>query len=210
MWHNKGVIYDTLANPEVVAKTITSLKSNGINAMVVKDGLEAKQRVLEMIPEGAEVFTMQSMTLKTLEIDKAINESGKYNSVRNQLMKLNRQTQSLQMQKMGAAPEYCVGSVNAITEDGKVVIASNTGSQLSAYVYGSAHVIWVVGTQKIVPDLDTALKRINDHVLPLESDRINKAYNLTTGSYVSKLLIITREISPTRLTLIFVPEVVGY
>ena len=99
------MIYDTLANPEVVAKTITSLKSNGINAMVVKDGLEAKQRVLEMIPEGAEVFTMQSMTLKTLEIDKAINESGKYNSVRNQLMKLNRQTQSLQMQKMGAAPE---------------------------------------------------------------------------------------------------------
>ncbi len=202
--------YDQLVDPEIVAKTIASLKNNGINAVAVKDGLEAKQKVLEMIPEGAEVFTMQSMTLKKLGIDTAIDESGKYNPVRNQLMKLDRQTQSLQMQKLGAAPEYTVGSVHAVTQDGKVVIASNTGSQLAAYVYGSAHVIWVVGTQKIVPDLDTAFKRINDYILPLESDRLNKAYNLTVGSFVSKLLIINREINPTRLTLIFVPEVIGF
>ncbi len=202
--------YNQLASQETVAKTSAGLKANGINALVVKDGLEAKQKVLEMIPEGAEVFTMQSMTLKALEIDIAIDESGKYNSVRNQLSKLDRQTQSLQMQKLGAAPEYSVGSVHAVTEDGKVVIASNTGSQLPADAYASAHVIWVVGTQKIVPDLDTAFKRIYDYVLPLESDRLNKAYNLNTGSFVSKLLIINREVNPTRLTLIFVPELIGF
>ncbi len=202
--------YDQLARPESLAKTSTALKSNGINVMVVKDRLEAKQKVLEMIPEGAEVFTMQSMTLKTLEIDKAIDESGKYSSVRNQLSGMNRQTQSLQMQKLGAAPEYAVGSVHAVTEDGKIVIASNTGSQLPADAYASAHVIWIVGTQKIVPDLDTAFKRIYDYVLPLESDRLNKTYNLTTGSFVSKLLIINREVNPTRLTLIFVPELLGF
>ncbi len=202
--------YDQLASSEIVTKTIEALKKNGINAMVVKDRLEAKQKALEMIPEGSEVFTMQSMTLKTLEIDTAIDESGKYNSVRNQLSKLDRQTQSLQMQKLGAAPEYCVGSVHAVTEDGKVVIASNTGSQLPADAYASAHVIWIVGTQKIVPDLDTAFKRIYDYVLPLESDRLNKTYNLTTGSFVSKLLIINREVNPTRLNLIFVPELIGF
>lgn len=202
--------YNQLASPENVTKTIASLKNNGVNAVMVKDGLEAKQKVLELLPSEAEVFTMSSVTLETLGIAAEINQSNKYNSVRNQLNQMNRQTQSLQMQKLGAAPEYCVGGVNAVTQEGKIVIASNTGSQLSAYVYGSAHVIWVVGTQKIVPDLDTALKRVNDYVLPLESDRINKAYNLTTGSYVSKLLIINREINPTRLTLIFVPEVLGF
>mgnify|MGYP001578730343 CR=1 FL=1 len=202
--------FNELANSETVAKTITNLKNNGINPELAGNGQQAKDRVLEILPAGAEVFTMQSMTLKSLEIDTAINESGKYNSVRNQLSQMDRKTQSLEMQKLGATPQYSVGSVHAVTEDGKVVIASNTGSQLGAYVYGSAHVIWVVGTQKIVPDLDSAFKRIYDYILPLESDRLNKAYNLTAGSYVSKILIINREINPSRLTLVFVPEVIGF
>jgi hypothetical protein len=112
------------------------------------------------------------------------------------------------MIKLGATPEYSVGSVHAVTEDGTVVVASNTGSQLSGYVAGAAHVVWVVGTQKIVANLDEAMKRIYEYTLPLEDERALQAYGV--HSNVSKLLLVHREAMPGRTTLIFVKENLGF
>ena len=202
--------WDTLANEESIDKTITALKNAGIESVVVETGSDAKKKLLDLLPKNAEVMQMTSVTLDTIGVSQEINESGNYDSVRNKLNKLDRATDSLKMQKLGSAPEWTVGSVHAITEDGKVVIASNTGSQLPAYAYGSPHVIWVVGTQKIVKNLDDATKRIYDYILPKESVRLNKQYNMTTGSFVSKLLIINREFVPQRITIIFVKEKLGF
>lgn len=201
--------FSVLASDEVIAKTINALMTNGINAVIAENTEEAKRKVFEIIPQNAEVMTMSSITLETVGIDKEINESGKYNSVKNKLAKLDRKTQGLEMQKLGAAPEYAVGSVHAVTENGEVVIASNTGSQLPSYAYASAHVIWVVGTQKIVANLDEGMERIYDYVLPLESERVNKLYGIPKSN-VSKLLIINKEITPNRITLIFVKEKLGF
>ena len=95
-----------------------------------------------------------------------------------------------------------------VTEDGKVLIASNSGSQLPGYAYGSSHVIWVVGTQKIVNNIDDGMKRIDQYVLPLESERAHKAYGVP-GSFVSKLLIFNRE-NPGRITMILVKQPLGF
>ncbi len=204
--------WDTLASDESLEKTIAALKENGIESIIVDSKEQAKEKVLEFIPKKSEVMTMTSITLETVGLTDALNESGEYDSVKQKLMKLDRNTQAREMRKIGAAPEYAVGSVHAVTEDGKVVIASNTGSQLPAYVYGSAHVIWVVGTQKIVKNLDDATKRIYDYVLPLETQRARKAYNLpdTFNSAVSKMLIINKEIAPKRLMIVFVKETLGF
>lgn len=201
--------FAVLASDQSIQKTIGALKANGINAVVVENAEKAKKKVFEIIPQNAEVMTMSSVTLETIGIDKEINESGKYSSVKNKLFKLDRKTQGLEMQKLGAAPEYAVGSVHAVTEDGKVIIASNSGSQLPAYAYASAHVIWIVGTQKIVKNLDAGMKRIYDYVLPLESEHMNKLYGIQKSN-VSKLLIINKEINPQRITLIFVKEKLGF
>lgn len=204
--------WNTLATDDVITKTITSLGKNGITAHVVETGEEAKKKVLEMIPKKAEVMTMTSVTLETIGVTQEINESGKYDAIKPKLMQMDRNTQGLEMQKLGAAPEYTVGSVHAVTQEGNILIASNTGSQLSAYIYGSAHVIWVVGTQKIVATTDEGIKRIQEHILPLESQRARKAYGLpdTWNSFVSKLLIINKEVNPQRLTIIFVKEPLGF
>jgi len=202
--------WDQLADKETIDKTIQALKANGIEAKFVETREEAKKAALALIPEGAQVFTQTSMTLQAIGILQDLNESGKYDSVRNKLNSMNRETQGLEMQKLGAAPEYSIGSVHSVTEDGHVLIASNTGSQLPAYVSSSAHVIWVVGSQKIVKDTDEAMKRIYEYVLPLESERANKAYNISTGSNVNKLLIINKEVKPGRITLIFVNEKLGF
>ncbi|OGG20184.1 hypothetical protein A3D03_00545 [Candidatus Gottesmanbacteria bacterium RIFCSPHIGHO2_02_FULL_40_13] len=153
-------------------------------------------------------MNMSSVTLETLGLDKEINESGRYDAVKPKLAKMDRETQSIEMQKLGSAPVWAVGSVQAITESGQVIIASNTGSQLPAYAYGSAHVIWVVGTQKIVKNLDEGMKRIYDFVLPLETEHMQNLYKM--NSNVSKLLIINKEFIAGRLTVIFVKEKLGF
>ena len=202
--------WDTVANEESLNKKVEALNANGVTAIVVESGEDAKAKVLELIPEGVEVMTMTSKTLEAIGVDTVINESGKYDAVMPKLYSMNRQTDGIAMQKLGSAPEYAIGSVHAVTEDGKVVVASGTGSQLPAYAYGSAHVVWVVGAQKIVKNLDDAMTRIYEYVLPLESERANKAYNITTGSYVSKVLIFNKEITPSRITMILVKEKLGF
>ena len=200
-----------LADQTTVDKVLIALRKNNITAFSVKSGKEAKLKVLELIPENSEVMLATSVTLETIGVNEAI-DTGKYISVKNKLAKMNRVTQSLEMQKMGAAAEYIIGSVHAVTEEGHVFIASNSGSQLPGYAYGSAHVVWVVSTKKIVKDSDQALKRIYEHCLPLETIRARKAYGLPEDwdSFVSKLLIINKEQTPNRITLIFVDEDLGY
>ncbi len=120
--------FDELANDQTITNAIKALKTSGIEAMVVENGLDAKEKVIQLLPKGAEVMNMSSVTLETIGIDKEINESGNYDAVKPKLMKMDRQTQAVEMQKLGASPQWAVGSVHAVTEDGKVIIASNTGS----------------------------------------------------------------------------------
>lgn len=200
--------WNQLADKETIDRTITALNANGIEAKFVENGEEAKKLVFSQIPEGAEVMTMSSVTLDTLGISKEVQESSKFNSVKNKLNKMDWKTQSQEMQKLVSASEWTVGSVHAVTADGHLLIASNSGSQLPAYAAGSPHVIWVVGKQKIVKDTDEGIKRIYEYILPLESDRARKVYGI--GSNVSKLLIINKEVKPGRLTVILVNERLGF
>lgn len=124
-----------LASNQTIAKTVKALEKNGIKAIVTESGSEAKKKVLEMLPVGAEVFTMTSQTAEAVSLAKEINESKRFNSVRNKLMAMDRNTQGREMVKLGAAPDWVVASVHAVTEDGYLLIASNTGSQLSAEAY---------------------------------------------------------------------------
>ncbi len=105
-----------------------------------------------------------------------------------------------------------VGSAHAVTETGTVMVASNTGSQLPAYAYAAGTVIWVVGTQKIVKDVEEGLRRIHEHVLGLESARARKAYGLpeSWSSFPSKILLFNRELQPGRAKIVLVDEVLGF
>lgn len=202
--------WKTIPTEDVIQKTAEALTKNGYTAVVVETAKDAKHKALLMISEGAEVFTMTSVTLDTISLSKEINESGKYKAVRPKLLAMDRDTQASEMQKLGATPDYAIGSVHAVTQEGSLLVASQTGSQLPAYVYGAAHVIWVIGAQKIVKNTSEGMKRIYDYVLPLESERANKAYHITSGSFVSKLLIMNREINPTRAHVILVKETLGF
>lgn len=201
--------FTQLATSEAVAKTIAALKANGIEAIAVKDREEAKNKLFELLPKGASVMNMSSTTLDQIGASQEIVESGQYDSVKKKFSSMDSKTQGAEMRMMGAAPEWTVGSVHAVTQDGKVMIASNTGSQLPAYAYGAGKVIWVVGGQKIVDTMETGFKRIYEHSLVLESERAKKAYGVP-GSSVNKILIVNKEWQSGRITIIFVNEVLGF
>src|SRR5215211_5238793 len=197
-----------LASDEQIERTVEALEANGIHAIVAANGEEAKRIFFELIPEGAEVFLGASVTLETIGIKDIIDKSGRYEAVRPKMFAMDRATQAQEIRKLGGAPDYAAGSVHAVTEDGQVLIASNTGSQLGPYASGAGKVIWVVGAQKIVKDLNEGLKRIYEYDLPLETEHMRQLYNMPTN--VSKVLVVNREIRPNRITMIIVKEELGY
>lgn len=197
-----------LASNKTIAKVVLSLEKNGIKTMVAENGNEAKKKVLSILPDGAEVFTMTSQTAEVVNLAKEINESARFSSVRNKLMAMDRNTQGREMAKLGASPEFVVGSVHAVTEDGHLLIASATGSQLSAEAYSGGKIIYLVGTQKIVKDTQEGLRRIYEYSYPLEDERAQKAYGMRSG--VNKILIINKEVMPDRITVILVKENLGF
>lgn len=198
-----------LPRKDTIQKTIEALKKNNINAFLVETKEEAKRKFFEILPEGAEVLNSASVTLDSLGISKELTQSGRYNALKNTLMKMDRATQGREMQRLGSAPEWATGSVHAITWDGQILIASKSGSQLPGYAYGSDHVIWVVGAQKIVENINEGIKRIYEHSLPLESERVKKAYGME-HSDVARILFINQEAKPGRSTVIFINQVIGY
>ena len=200
--------YGQLATDEAIQKTSQALKENNIKVEVAENGEEAKRRVLELLPGRAEVFTMTSQTLEAIGLDKEINESGKYNAVRPKLMAMDFKTQAREMAKLGAAPDWVVASAHAVTEDGHLLIASNTGSQLSSEAYAGEKIIFVVGAQKIVKDTAEGLKRIYEYSFPLEDERARQAYGMPSA--VNKILIINKEAMPDRIFVFLVKEKLGF
>lgn len=186
-------------------KVTAALTNNGFNVRIVDDLREARQAVLDIIPLASEVFTATSVTLDEAMLTEDLN-SLNYISVRDGITGLGK-SDALERRRYGSGSEYTVGSVHAITEDGQVVIASASGSQLPNYAYGAEKVIWVVGSQKIVKDLNEAFDRIEQHTLPLEDERAKKAYGV--GSVISKLIIYKSD-PQKRVTIVLVKEAVGY
>lgn len=196
--------WDQLASDSSIEKTVSALKANGIEAMVVNNREEAKEEVFKIIPEGAEVMTMTSRTADETGVTDEIMESGRFKPARKAFASLDKKEQ----RRLGAAPDWTIGSVHAVTEDGKVIVASATGSQLPAYAYGAEKVLWIVGAQKITKNVDEGMRRIEQYVFPLEDERAKKAYGV--GSGINKLLIFNREFAPGRIKMILVKENLGF
>jgi LUD domain len=174
---------------------------------ILDDAAAARARVKELIPGGASVFTGASETLRLSGIEEDINKSGRYDSLKSR-PPTDRATQRNEIWAALSTPDVLVGSVAAVTETGSLVAASASGSQLPGYAGAAAHVIWVVGAQKVVPDLTAALRRVEEHCLPLESERAMRVYG--RPSAINRVLILNAEPEPGRGTVLLLREAIGF
>jgi hypothetical protein len=189
-------------------RAASALTAHGFTAEILDDAAAARIRIKDLIPEGASVITGASETLRLSGIDVDINTSGRYQALKPHLLAMDRVAEADEMRRLLASPDVIVGSVAALTETGSLVVASGSGSQLPGYAGGAARAIWIVGAQKVVPDLSTALRRVEEHALPLESARTQEVYGWPSA--VNRLLILNAEFHPGRGTVLLLREAIGF
>jgi len=200
--------WGTRADDVRVKRAMAALQANGITVLRASDAAAAKRIVLDLIPVASPVHQGASQTLDVLGITYEIEKSGRYAALRPRIWSMDRDTEADEIRRLGAAPDVMLGSVHAVTETGSLLAASMSGSQLGPYVSGAGRVILVVGTQKIVHDIEEGLLRINEYAWRLEDARAQAAYGI--HSAVNKVVIINREITPGRITVVLVDEVLGF
>ena len=203
-----AALWTSPAPADRLERAAAALTAHGFTVEILDDVAAARARIQALIPPGASVFTGASETLRLSGIETDINASGRYDAIRPRVLAMDRATEADAIRRLLASPDVAVGSVHAVTETGSLVIASGSGSQLPGYAGGAARVIWIVGAQKIVPDLETALRRVEEHCLPLESARTQAAYG--SPSAINRLLVLNAELHPGRGFVLLLREAIGF
>lgn len=203
--------YNELPQQESIDKTVQSLKSNNFEPVFVQTRQEALQKVKDLLPSGAEVMNGSSETLREIGLlDILKSKDHDWNNLHDQILAETDEEKQSKLRKQSVISDYYLGSVHALTENGEMVISSNSGSQLPHLVYTSPNIILIVGAQKITPNLEEAFRRIEQHVVPLEDKRMQEAYGV--GTLHAKTLIFRKEnpASGRKITVIIVNEKLGF
>lgn len=183
------------------------LKAANFEVVVVDDASQARNEVMQRIPEGASVHSGKSKTLEDAGIFAELMDSDKYDFIRKRTSKMDRRTQGDDIRRAWAAPDVMISSANAVTETGQIVITSASGSQIGPIASGAGHLILVIGSQKLVPDLETAFERIRQHVFPYEDARLRE--QMGVGTKITRTLILDQDFVPGRTTIVLVRQPIG-
>jgi len=200
--------WETLPGQKTIQMTIDALNSRGFKAELISDRRGALEKVVSLLPEGAQVMTGGSTTLEEIGFTKLL-ASGNHSwvNLKGQVVAEKDAERQLAMRRQAVFADYFLGSVHAITTAGELVAGSATGSQLAAYAYGGKNLILVVGTQKITANLEEALRRLREHTTPLEDERMKSLG--APGTYLSKIFIYERE-ARRNVCVILVNEKLGF
>lgn len=184
--------FKTLATPESISKTLVSLTANMFQPIQVASKEEALEKIRELIPEGASVMNGASETLREIGLIEVLKtKNHPWRNLHDSIIEETDSAKQGQLRRESVLSDYYLGSVHALTEEGELVISSNSGSQLPHLAFTSPNLILVVGAQKIVPTLTDAFKRIEEYVIPLEEARMKEVYGF--GTTHAKTLILRRE-----------------
>lgn len=196
------------ADHATIQRTVEALRARNINALVAETGEEAKEQLAHMIPEGAAVFKSTSETLDSIGYSDYLRQSGHYQDLQAAIGAESDPAKQRELRRLSTVAEYFIGSVHAIAVTGEVVIASGSGSQIGAYVYGAKHVIWVASVQKICPTLTDAITRVRGYALARHDQWLEERGR--AAAPIGKLLIFENEQAAGRVSMILIKENLGW
>ncbi len=200
--------WDTLADDKTLEKTAKALAERGFGVIIVKDRNDAKAKLFELLPIGSEILENSSTTLDEIGVGEELGKGGRYVSIRKKITSINDKGERDKARRASATCDYAIGSVQAITQDGEVLVASQSGSNIAPYAFCAKNVVWVAGTNKIVKDRDKGIRRLYEHCLVLENERAKRVYGFPSS--LNKMLILEKEPNPGRIKLILVKEKLGF
>lgn len=203
--------YTKLASAEAVNTTTEALDKKGMEVFTVENKDQALEKIKTLIPAGASVMNGSSVTLEQIGFLKFL-KSGKHGwiDLNAKVNAENDKEKRAKLRKEAVTSDYYLGSVHALVQNGEFVVASNTGSQLPHIVFTSANLLFVVSTKKIVPSSEDAMKRLTEHVLPLENKHMMDLYNM--GTNLNKILFFKGESAylGRKIRFILVKENLGF
>lgn len=206
------------ANKIKIETVIKGLEKRNMAGYYAEDKKEALKLVLDMIPEGATVGKGGTETMNQIGIIPILKE-GNYTYL-DSFGSMDPEVQKETKRKIFSA-DVMLTSANAITLDGEIVNIDGTGNRMAAVIWGPDKVIFVVGANKIVANLDDAVDRIKCDACPPNCLRLNKKTPcaatgkcgncLSLGNTVCCHTVTTRFSSiPDRMHVILVNETLGF
>jgi hypothetical protein len=204
------------------ADIIKQLERRGMEGRYFATAAEAKQAVLEQIEDGATVASGGSETLKEIgatdEFEACAGGNGRFTFLsRSEIV--DAASRRAHYAKV-ATCDWFVMSTNALTYDGQLVNMDGDGTRLAYLIYGPTHVVVVVGRNKCVRDLDSAVVRVRNVAAPANACRLNKQTPCTSmgkcgdclaPDCICSHLVVTRHCSqPGRIQVFLVNEDLGF
>lgn len=201
-----------------VNSTINSLKKNGINGYLVNSHEELIEKINELTNDGDTVSCGGSMSLfETGVIDYL--RSGKYNFLDRYEDGLSKDDLKILYRNTFSADVYFT-STNAITEKGELYNVDGNGNRVAAMLYGPDKVIIIAGVNKIVENIEEAIKRNERVSAPANCKRLNRATPCVKVGHCmdcssedricNEYTIIRRQGNKDRIHVIFLNEELGY
>lgn len=138
------------------------LASRGFIPVVCDNAKQAADKMLELIPADDTVGAGGSVTLSQIGIAEKLAERGNTFFDRNSYVE-------------AAGAKWFLSSANAMTENGDIVNIDGSANRVSSLIFGVPNVIYVVGKNKIVKDLDAAIDRIRNYTCHLNAVRLGKS-----------------------------------
>jgi hypothetical protein len=200
--------WNKIADKKTIEKTMAALKERNFNPLFVADKAAALKKLQEIIPAGAEVMTGSSTTLDQIGFIDLLKGQHPWKNWKDKILPEKDPNKQADLRRASTTAEYFLGSVQAIAETGQVLGVDASGSRQGGYVFGAKKVIWVAGANKIVSDLDAAMRRLKEHCIPLEDQRMKKTG--APGTFLGKVVIYEKEAVPNRITTIIVEEILGF
>jgi hypothetical protein len=155
----------------VVKKIIKNLEKRRMAGSYAPTSAQARDEILSMIPKGAIVYRCGTMTATNMGLWEAMAGLPGIEIIDPYLTGLSPD-QGLELRRKGMTADIMIASSNAITLDGKLVNLDGMGNRVAAMAFGPRKVILVMGINKIVADLESAMARVKHHAAPVNAIRI--------------------------------------
>ncbi|MBU1033656.1 lactate utilization protein [Patescibacteria group bacterium] len=202
-------MFNRLYNKKELEALALKMKDRNFEVEIVASKKEALKAVKDSLPDGGEVMTGSSTTLNEIGLTDYLNSSdSKFVSLQAKIGQENDEQKRQEMRRKSVTADYFISSVNAVVEDGTLLAVDATGSRVGAMPFAAKKLVLVIGAQKITKNLEEAIKRIREYVLPKENKRAMEAYGM--GTIFGKWVIIEKETSPSRIKVILVEESLGF
>lgn len=201
-----------------INRTIESLKKNNMNGYLANNKEEIVTMIESIIKKEDVVSCGGSMSLFEVGIIDYLREE-QYNFLDRYEEGLSREEIENIFRQSFFADSY-ITSTNAITEKGELYNVDGNGNRVAAMLYGPKKVIVVVGVNKIVKDIDEAIRRNREIAAPANAKRLNRKTPCAKVGYCmdcnsndricNEYTIIKRQGNKDRVHVIFLNEELGY